>query len=427
MLGWVAERFTRSSFAYDSRRRGHELASHGFSHELVYRARAAKGSKRIFDARSLYRGDRGRRPAFASRVTARPASASTTVLSGRSTCWPNRVYVRFERVPGATSAVRRSVVSAISAACADAHRVRDPGIPADHVASGREESRRIRRRLPAAPPAHGSGDRVSSRESGGSARRSLHPSLGDRSGATAHAGPRTGATHPLHESRTHGRTPAPRAERVSVRSHARRSSGSSARRSVSLGGVDVNVLALRRDPAPIVLVVGFLLLYAPLIPELVRDWSGGGDFSHGFLVPFVAAGLAWHRRAELRAAPRRAFLPGAALLVLSVVMYILGVAASEFYLQRSSMVAFLGGAAARVGAGVRAPARVPGGIPSVHDPAAVDRVERHCVPVAASGHADHGGRAVDRPGGSGSCRERVATRELFTWKWPRHAAVCGHS
>lgn len=102
-------------------------------------------------------------------------------------------------------------------------------------------------------------------------------------------------------------------------------------------------VAARRDPAPYLMVIGFLLLYAPLLPELVRDWSGSGDFSHGFLVPFVAVGIAWLRRDQLRAAPRRAFLPGGLLLALSVVMYILGVAASEFYLQRSSMVAFLGG------------------------------------------------------------------------------------
>jgi exosortase len=101
--------------------------------------------------------------------------------------------------------------------------------------------------------------------------------------------------------------------------------------------------ARRRDPTPVLFALGFLALYGPLFPELVRDWSSGGDFSHGFLVPVIAGALVWTRRERIRSAPARAFLPGAWLLGGAVAAYVLGVAASEFTLQRLSMVAFLGG------------------------------------------------------------------------------------
>lgn len=101
----------------------------------------------------------------------------------------------------------------------------------------------------------------------------------------------------------------------------------------------------RRRIAPDLALVGagFLALYAPLIPELVRDWARSGDFSHGFVVPFVSAWLLWVRRDRLRREAVRPYLPGAFLLLAAVLQYLVGVAAVEFFLQRTSAVVFLGG------------------------------------------------------------------------------------
>ncbi|MGQ0723394.1 MAG: exosortase/archaeosortase family protein [Candidatus Eiseniibacteriota bacterium] len=88
---------------------------------------------------------------------------------------------------------------------------------------------------------------------------------------------------------------------------------------------------------------GLVLVYAPLAPELVRDWWSSGDFSHGFFVPLVSGWIVWTRRERIGAAPIRPFPPGLALLVLAAAQYLLGVAAAEFYLQRTSAVLFLGG------------------------------------------------------------------------------------
>lgn len=102
--------------------------------------------------------------------------------------------------------------------------------------------------------------------------------------------------------------------------------------------------APRRAPADLgVLAVAFAVLYAPLAPELVRDWLSSGDFSHGFFVPLVAAWLLWVRRGDLRRVTARPYLPGAVVLAVAVGQYLVGVAAAEFFLQRASAVVFLGG------------------------------------------------------------------------------------
>lgn len=91
------------------------------------------------------------------------------------------------------------------------------------------------------------------------------------------------------------------------------------------------------------IAAAFLALYTPLVPELVRDWTSSGDFSHGFAVPFVSAWLLYVRRDRIRRTEMRPWLPGALLLAAAVAQYLVGVAAVEFFLQRTSAVVFLAG------------------------------------------------------------------------------------
>jgi exosortase len=100
----------------------------------------------------------------------------------------------------------------------------------------------------------------------------------------------------------------------------------------------------RIDPGLPLLAISLVLLYAPLVPELVGDWMRSGDYSHGFVVPIVTGWLLWRRRGEILGAPiAPALSGGAALLGLGVLMYLVGVAGSEFALQRSSLVPVVGG------------------------------------------------------------------------------------
>ena len=48
------------------------------------------------------------------------------------------------------------------------------------------------------------------------------------------------------------------------------------------------------------LAVFFLMLFAPTLPPLYKDWREFDTFSHGLLVPFISVYLAWQRKDILR-------------------------------------------------------------------------------------------------------------------------------
>ncbi len=88
------------------------------------------------------------------------------------------------------------------------------------------------------------------------------------------------------------------------------------------------------------------LLYAPVVPAMARDWSTDENYSHGFLIPLISAYLLWTRRHDLAEALRGARPSVFGLLgcLAALVLYIMGRAGAEFFLQRSSLVVLLGGA-----------------------------------------------------------------------------------
>ncbi len=92
-----------------------------------------------------------------------------------------------------------------------------------------------------------------------------------------------------------------------------------------------------------VLLVAWLVVYGRLLPGLVFDWRTDGDFSHGFLVPFAALALVAVRRKRFAELPGKVSFAGAFLLAGAIAVLLVGAAASEFYLQRASMVPFLVG------------------------------------------------------------------------------------
>lgn len=90
------------------------------------------------------------------------------------------------------------------------------------------------------------------------------------------------------------------------------------------------------------LAVG-LALYAPLVPELVAEWSEFPSLSHGFAIPVIAAYLAWIRRDRLGATPVRPSALGLPLLVLGLAMLVVGVLGREPFVARLSLPVTLGG------------------------------------------------------------------------------------
>ncbi|MCF7837581.1 MAG: exosortase [Candidatus Marinimicrobia bacterium] len=71
---------------------------------------------------------------------------------------------------------------------------------------------------------------------------------------------------------------------------------------------------------------------------LINRWNYGGDFSHGYLIPFVTFGLLWVRRHELAEAPKRVSGVGLAVIVLALALHWLGAKAEQTRLSLTALI-----------------------------------------------------------------------------------------
>jgi exosortase len=93
-----------------------------------------------------------------------------------------------------------------------------------------------------------------------------------------------------------------------------------------------------------VLTAGVGALYADVLVRLWSDWLTDANYSHGILVPPAVAWLIWRRRDELRALPLAPSHAGLAIVAASLVLFLFGQAALEFFVTRLSFLGLLGGA-----------------------------------------------------------------------------------
>jgi exosortase len=84
--------------------------------------------------------------------------------------------------------------------------------------------------------------------------------------------------------------------------------------------------------------------YGPVIARLVAQWRHDENYSHGFVVVPAALLIAWQRRESIRQAPSQPTVWGAALVALSLAIYIAGRLGAELFLTRVSLIGVLAGA-----------------------------------------------------------------------------------
>ncbi len=96
--------------------------------------------------------------------------------------------------------------------------------------------------------------------------------------------------------------------------------------------------------APVLFIATLFVytFYAPL-RELYRDWTIDPNYSHGFLVPIISAYFLWHRRSELKLNRSSFSWIGLLVMVLGMAGAIIGSAAAEWFVLRTSMLLFLQG------------------------------------------------------------------------------------
>ena len=98
----------------------------------------------------------------------------------------------------------------------------------------------------------------------------------------------------------------------------------------------------RKDKLKILsLLLIWSVLFAPICPEMVREWLGHSDNSHGFLVPIMAGYFAWDRNHQLSSSPVSSSWSGCGVLFLSLLLYVLSYAGGLAFPARIALVVSL--------------------------------------------------------------------------------------
>ena len=86
------------------------------------------------------------------------------------------------------------------------------------------------------------------------------------------------------------------------------------------------------------LAASFTYLYWPVITKLVHDWGINENYSHGFLIPPLAAYLIWERRRELGDARPAGSWFGLVVVIGSIALLLLGLLGAELFVSRIALL-----------------------------------------------------------------------------------------
>jgi exosortase len=92
------------------------------------------------------------------------------------------------------------------------------------------------------------------------------------------------------------------------------------------------------------IVLAWLAVYHDVIRRLVDDWRVDENYSHGFLIPIISGYAIWTERERIFSTPlEQRWLPGAALMIIAILMLLAGILGAELYITRLSLVVSLAG------------------------------------------------------------------------------------
>src|SRR5580658_5276135 len=86
-----------------------------------------------------------------------------------------------------------------------------------------------------------------------------------------------------------------------------------------------------------------LILYAPVLGSLVKQWWSDPNYGHGFFVPIIAAYVLWSERDRWHARPLRPENLGLAIMLFAIALRILGMLGAELFTARLSLVILIAG------------------------------------------------------------------------------------
>ncbi len=97
---------------------------------------------------------------------------------------------------------------------------------------------------------------------------------------------------------------------------------------------------------PVVCCIALAVVFADGLAEMIGIWFSREEYSHGVLIPAVAAYLAWRQRGVLLARPLTPAASGIVVIVVAVLANLLGKLSAVFALQQYAFVLALYGVAA---------------------------------------------------------------------------------
>lgn len=93
----------------------------------------------------------------------------------------------------------------------------------------------------------------------------------------------------------------------------------------------------------VMLFVPFVLLYHHTIRGLIHDWSVDDNYSHGFLIPFIAAYMIWQKKADLGKIISVPSNWGLVFILTGIALHIAGNVGAELFTMRFSIPVMLFG------------------------------------------------------------------------------------
>ena len=87
----------------------------------------------------------------------------------------------------------------------------------------------------------------------------------------------------------------------------------------------------------------FLIVFQHTIVKLVGDWATDDNYSHGFLIPFIAGYMIWQKRDKLSEYGATPNMMGLLVLAAGMGMHIVGNVGAELFVMRVSIIVTLMG------------------------------------------------------------------------------------
>jgi exosortase len=97
---------------------------------------------------------------------------------------------------------------------------------------------------------------------------------------------------------------------------------------------------------PFAVAAATLVVYAPIMSSLVRQWASDANYSHGFIVAPFALYFGWQQRDALARAPRRPSAGGLLFVGASLLVLLAGLLGAELFLTRVSLIGVIAGSIA---------------------------------------------------------------------------------